>query len=258
MNDTFSFKRFIMLFKKHTIENANLYLLSAGVLMGLLFITLGLVAYTLGGVVPPTVQTIIFVFFMIFSGSIFTSISYASLGDKRKAIPMLTLPASHLEKYLVVWIYSFIIFQLVFVGIFYLADSIVLNFGASDTNPVQLLNLLDKRYFAFIAFAIYIALHAFTLWGAIYFEKLHFIKTSFAFFALLIVFVILNQPVLYLMIDKELLINMPFDSLRFMDNGHKQNIEQPINFDYYHLATVVVMALLLWCSAFYRLKEKEV
>lgn len=258
MNNTFSFTRFCMLFKKHTIENASLYLLSSGVLTGLLFIALGLIAYNLGGVVPPGVQTVIFVFFMLFSGCIFTSISYTSLGDKRKAIPMLTLPASHLEKYLVGWIYSFIIFQLVFVGVFYLVDSIVLNFGASANNPAQLLNLFDKRYFAFIAFAIYMALHAFTFWGAIYFEKLHFIKTSFVFFALLIVYVILNQPVLHLMIDKELLINMPFDSLRFMDNGHKYNIEQPIDFDYYHLTAVMVIALLLWCSSFFRLQEKEV
>jgi hypothetical protein len=195
---------------------------------------------------------------LIFSGSIFTSISYASLGDKRKAIPVLALPASHLEKYLVVWIYSFIIFQLVFIAVFYLADSIVLNFGASAASPVQLLNLFDERYFAFVAFIIYTVLHAFTLWGAIYFEKLHFIKTSFVFFALLIVFMILNQSILNLMIDKNLLINMPFDSLRFMGNGQGQNIEQQVDFTYYHLVAVMVTALLLWCSAFFRLKEKEV
>jgi hypothetical protein len=63
MNNTFSFRRFYMLFKKHTIENASLYLLSAGVLTGLMFIILGLVAYNLGGIVPPGVQTIVFVFF---------------------------------------------------------------------------------------------------------------------------------------------------------------------------------------------------
>ena len=259
MNNTFSIKRFNLLFKKHTIENANLYLLSAGVVFGLMFITLGLTAYNLGGVVPPDLQTIIFVVFMILSGSIFTSISYASLGDKRKAIPMLTLPASHLEKYLVVWIYSFIIFQLVFVGSFYLADSIVLNFGNPAAAHAQLLNLFDARNYAFIAFVIYTVLHAFTFWGAIYFEKLHFIKTSFVFFIFFMVFTILNQPVLGLMVNKKLLLmNMPFDSLRFMDNGHKQNIEQQIDFIYYHLAAVIVTAMLLWCSAFFRLKEKEV
>jgi hypothetical protein len=258
MNNTFSFKRFAMLFKKHTLEHAKMYLMSAGVLAGVLFLILGFVAYTTGGQLPPGAQTVIFILFLLFAGSIFTSLSFAALGDKRKAIPVLTLPASHFEKYLVVWVYSFIIFQLVFVGVFYLADGIVLSLCSSATNHVQVLNLFDERYDSYAAFIIYMVLHAFAFLGAVYFEKLHFIKTSFVFFAFMIAFVFLNQPILNLMVDKEVLKSMPFEGLRFMENGHQQNIEPKINFDYYHLAAVCVTALLLWCSAFFRLKEKEV
>jgi len=258
MNNTFSFKRFAMLFKKHTLEHAKMYLMSTGVLAGVLFLILGFVAYNTGGQLPPGVQTVIFILFLLFAGSIFTSLSFAALGDKRKAIPVLTLPASHLEKYLVVWVYSFVIFQLVFIGVFYLADGIVLSLCSSATNHVQVLNLFDDRYDSYMAFIIYMVLHAFAFLGAVYFEKLHFIKTSFVFFAFMIVFVLINQPILSLMVDKELLKAMPFEGLRFMENGRYLNIEPQINFNYYHLAAVSITALLLWTSAFFRLKEKEV
>jgi hypothetical protein len=258
MNNTFSFKRFAMLFKKHTLEHAKMYLMSAGVLAGVLFLILGFVAYTTGGQLPPGAQTVIFILFLLFAGSIFTSLSFAALGDKRKAIPVLTLPASHFEKYLVVWIYSFIIFQLIFVGVFYLADGIVLSLCSSATNHVQVLNLFDDRYDSYMAFIIYMVLHAFAFLGAVYFEKQHFIKTSFVFFAMIIAFVFVNYAILSSMLNIEVLKNTPFSGLRFIENGRNLNIRAQINFNYYHVAAVCITALLLWSSAFFRLKEKEV
>lgn len=258
MNNTFSFKRFAMLFKKHTMEHSQMYLMAAGVLTGLMFIILGFMAYTNGGQLPPGVQTVVFIIFLLFAGSVFTSLSFADLGNKRKAIAVLTLPASHFEKYLVVWVYSFIIFQVVFIGIFYLADGIVLGLCSSATNHVQMLGLFDDRYDPYAAFIIYGLLHAFAFLGAVYFEKMHFIKTSFVFFAILIATVSLNQPILNLMVDRELLRNMPFGGLRFMEHDRYYNVEQPMNFNYYHVVVVAITALLLWTSAFFRLKEKEV
>lgn len=258
MNNTFSFKRFAMLFKKHTLEHAKMYLMSTGVLAGLLFLILGFIAYNTGGQLPPGAQTVIFILFLLFAGSIFTSLAFTALGDKRKAIPVLTLPASHFEKYLVVWVYSFIIFQLVFVGVFYLADGIVLGLCSSATNHVQVLNLFDDRYDSYYAFIIYTVLHAFAFFGAIYFEKLHFIKTSFVFFAFIIAFVFINNFILSSMLDIKIAKNMPFSGLGFEENGRYQNIRAQINFNYYHVAAAGITALLLWSSAYFRLKEKEV
>src|ERR1700743_2754531 len=100
MNNTFDLNRFLLLFKKHTLEHAKIYLLSFIVLMGLVFLVLGFDSYTNGGLLDKKAQQISFIFIMLIGGSIFTSMSFIELGDKKKAIPFLTLPASHFEKYL--------------------------------------------------------------------------------------------------------------------------------------------------------------
>jgi len=258
MNNIFSFSRFAMLFKKHTLEHAKIYLMSAGVLAGLLFLALGFIAYTNGGQLSPGPQAIIFIFFFLFAGSIFTSLSFSALGDKRKAIPVLTLPASNFEKYLVSWVYSFLIFQLVFIGVFYLADGIVLSISTPKQGHNEMLSLLDDRFTVYYVFLIYLFFHALSFWGAIFFEKMHFIKTAFVFFACAVVLVLINQPILNALIDREILKSMPFDDLRFMDNDRYFNVEPEGKAGYYHLAIIVACAVLLWCSAFFRLKEKEV
>src|SRR4051794_28226809 len=104
MSNTFDIKRFGMLFKKHTLEHGKTYLLSAGVLTGIMFLTLGFMSYSSNGHLRINEQIPVFVFLSIIAGGIFTSIVFTELGDKSKAIPTLMLPASHFEKYLVAWL----------------------------------------------------------------------------------------------------------------------------------------------------------
>src|ERR1700712_4678815 len=123
MNNTFNIDRFMLLFKKRSVEQAKTYLLSIAVLTGMLFIILGFNSFTNRGHLDRNPQGIIFMFFLLLGGSIYTSLSFTDMGDKKMAIPALALPASHFEKYLVSWLYSYVIFQLVCVGVFYFADS---------------------------------------------------------------------------------------------------------------------------------------
>lgn len=127
MNNIFSFNRFTLLFKKHSIEHAKTYLLSIAVLAGLMSLVLGFTVYSSHGLLPIEIQNISFYYFILGAGSIFTSLTFTDLGDKKRAPSALTLPASHFEKYLVSWLYSFVIFQLVLIGLFYLINSIIIS-----------------------------------------------------------------------------------------------------------------------------------
>lgn len=248
-----------MLFRKHTVENYKTYLMSTGVLAGLLILFMGVFSFTNDGFLLLGFQEGIFVVFLLLAGCIFTSLVFADLGDKKKAIPALTLPASHFEKYFVSWLYSFLIFQLLYVALFYLIASIVISFGHDVPGRENvLLNIFDKDRMAYGAFIIYPILHAVILFGAIYFEKLHFIKTSFAFFIGIFLLGLLNKPIMALMIDHKILGTTIFSPLNITDGKNYWEIK-PAEIQTYTICIVLgVIVVLLWVSAYYKLKEKEV
>src|SRR5688572_12726562 len=119
MNQTFNLKRFSLLFIKHTTDNYKTYLMAFSVLLGVLFLSMGFVAYMSKDLSVRT-QIPFFIFVFLIAGSIFTSIIFSDFGNKKKAIAILTLPVSNFEKYLIGWIYSFIIFQFLYIPAFYL------------------------------------------------------------------------------------------------------------------------------------------
>jgi hypothetical protein len=259
MNNTFSLNRFVLLFKKHTLEHAKTYLLSIAVLAGVIALMLSFLAYMDDGVLGESAQGLIFIYCIAFAGSIFTSLSFTDLGNKRKATQALTLPASHFEKYLVAWIYTFIIFQLVCVGLFYLVDWTVLSV-ITPHPPFKntLVNILDtnqKAYLGFIAFAVF---HGLAIWGAIFFEKLHFIKTAFVFFIYIIFFGIIGEPLLHLITGKDYFHGAPFGPLYFPENKQVLHIRPDDNMNYTTLVVLGIAIVIFWISAFFRLKEKEI
>ncbi len=258
MNNTFNLKRFGMLFKKHTLEHGKTYLLSAGVLTGFMFILLGFMSYSSGGHLFNNLQVPVFVFMMLITGGIFTSIVFSDFGDKSKGIPALMLPASHFEKYLVSWLYSYIIFQVIYICAFYLIDSIVVNLGYHDLEVDKVINIFDtQRNDCWYAFVMYGFIHAFAFFGAIFFKKLHFIKTAIAFFACLIILTLINKPIINALIPGDVK-SIPFQRLDIYDHDRYFNMRpsgEMMNISFGVLALVV---LLLWATTYLRLKEKEV
>jgi len=196
---------------------------------------------------------------MLIGGSIFTSMSFIELGDKKKAIPFLTLPASHFEKYLVAWLYSYVIFQLVFMAGFSLIDSIVIHLGTAPVEERdQQMNvfLMDENFS--VVFVIYALFNGLTLLGAVFFEKMHFIKTAVIFFICLIILVLLNNQLLNLFIGKSSQGNVPFQGAGLNEKTNFFRIYPDKSITQYGNYVIELTALLLWIGAFFRLKEKEV
>ncbi len=248
-----------MLFSKHIVENYKTYLMSAGVLAGILFVGLGLNAYASNGYLNLNIQVGFFVAGMLLAGSIFTSLIFADLGNKKEAIPALTLPASTFEKYLVNWLITLPIFILVFTGIFYLVAVIVVSFSSSSADREnQLLNIFSEDQKAYYAFIIYLILHAVIFFGAIYFEKLHFIKTAFAFFIGVFLLGLINRPILSSIFNQSVDGTSIFSPVNISNGKEAFQIHAPSVEPRIEGIIVAIIVMILWVSAYYKLKEKEV
>jgi len=259
MKNQFSLKRFGMLFQKHTSENYKSYLLSAGVLTGIMFLIMSFATYTvLGRPMNPDQQMLMFVLFLFAAGTIFTSTIFASLGDKRKAIALLTLPATHLEKYLVSWFYSFVVFLIVYTGIFYLVNTSVLHLFKQAEEEIRLYNIFadQERFFEFF-FAITF-LHSLAFLGSVWFEKVQFIKTAFSFLLFILILQLLNYQILEWLLGQDLEFATLFGNVAFRQNNEMTFIKISEKQEYLRDLMLLVLGFILWASTYFRLKEKQV
>jgi hypothetical protein len=255
MKNHFSLQRFGLLFRKHTTEHLKSYLMSLAVLVGALFLVIGWIAYISRSPMVSNQQEIFFSFFLMGAGTIFTSTVFSNLSGKNRAIATLMLPASILEKYLVGWLYSFVIFLLLFTGSFYLAMSSILRL---DAQPAELLNIFKEGTFALSMLLIYSLLHSVAIWGAVAFEKLSFIKTAFGFFVVVLIVVLINNTAMEGMFGRDLNNTVPFAQVSFQEKEEFYRVALPENLENLAGIVPVALAMLVWLAALVRLKEKQI
>lgn len=258
MHNQFSFSRFGRVLAKHTAEYLKWYLMATAVLIGSMALIFGFLSYVQSYPINEEEQSLLFIFGLLGAGSVFTSTVFAHLGDKKKAMAALTLPASHFEKYLVAWLYSFVVFILLFTASFYLVVGLVLAIDNPGTEPAKYLNIFSPEndvYFAFVAFAF---LHGLTLWGSVYFQNLHFIKTAFVFFVVLVLLILFNLHGLELLLNRDLSMAIPFENVNFHDKDQYYYLETPDNQRYLLKLLPAVLSVIFWVAAYFGLKEKQV
>ncbi|TDO24790.1 hypothetical protein [Pedobacter duraquae] len=259
MNNTFNFNRFSLLFKKQFVEQRSTYFMSTAVLFGFLTVLLGFSTYANEGYVAAKVQFTFMVSVLMFAGIIFTSMVFSDLGDKKKAIPILTLPVSHLEKYLVAWLYSFPIYMLVYFICFYTVDGLTVYIGNMHVvHKNEVLSLFDQELKPYRVLPVFAVLHAIAFLGAIFFERLHLIKTAFATLIFVFGIFLLNQPLIKMIFKPEVRNAVPFDNVGVVDGDNVWYIDSTK--DSIHIVSVLLVLLMVifWTSAYFKLKEKEV
>ncbi|GAA4098697.1 hypothetical protein [Mucilaginibacter panaciglaebae] len=258
MNNTFNLTRFGWYFKKHTIDHGRTYLLSLVAAVGIVFLGLGLPAFLGVGVVTQNYQYGMYIFLIWLGGSIFTSTIFAELSDRKKAILTLTLPVSHLERFLVAWLYTFPIFLVAANICFFAVDSLVLSMSHPVIEPNRLLNLFDTKTPGILALVAFMVFQIPCFWGAVYFNKLHFIKTAFLFFMACLAITILNKAILRLVSGGDLSsYNLFFQNQVFIKGKY---YSFTLSNSTYIISWIIYAStgLLLLVSAFYKLKEKQV
>lgn len=260
MNNTFDLQRFGLLLSKHTKENGRTYLLSLAVLAAILCTFLTFVTYAGDGYLGPHLQATFYLVFKVLSGAMFTSIVFSAYGDKKKSIPLFTLPVSNLERYLVGWIYSYVIFQVLYTLCFYLVDFAVLSIAnltsVQKNEVVNIITVEDSKFYP--GLMIFTFIHSVFFLGAIFFRNLHFIKTGFVFFGGVLGVILINAPLLRLIFGGQAQFSPPFDSIRIMESENGMSLDPAPGSEFYLWILIVVMSLILWTSAYFKLKEREV
>jgi len=255
MNNIFNINRFGRLFVKHTVENYKSYLMSLIVLMGVMVLGGSFLIYMIEAPMDRGLQTALFSMILLLAGTIFTSTIFSGYGDKKKAVALLTLPASHFEKYLVAWVYSFLLFIILYTAGFYLIVSFAINVKHFPGHQDGVINFFKTPVVQM--YILYALMHAVAFYGAIFYDKLHFIKTAFLFFISVGLLIAINKILLSAFIPKPVDITVPFGDLRI--ESAQQTFEINVSYqDYWMIAVVSVLAVILWVAAYYRLKEKQV
>lgn len=259
MNNTFSLRRFSQLFIKHSQEYFKTYFLSVTVLLALLATVLGFTSYLSGGNLGIKSQYAIFFFFIIGAGSIFTSMVFSDLGNSRKSIAMMTLPASHFEKYLVAWLYSFVIYQLIFLLSFYAVDLVVLNLQNSGmTGKITLLDLQNPDTPYGMALVTFSMIHSMAFLGAVSFEKLHFIKTASLVSLICLLLILINHPLATTILGVDLDKVVPLGEVRIKEGEQYFNIQAQSSVRPIIQGMAYTFVLILWIGTYFKLKEKQV
>lgn len=258
MNNFFSLKRFLRLFIKQTTEHYRTYLMSIAVLAGVMLLGGSFLFFVIPDPPDTGMQTAMFVILMLIAGTIFTSTVFSDYGDKSKAIAAISLPATTFEKFLIGWLYSYPIFMIVYTGVFYL---VLIGLGSMRHWPVgQHFDILSLSHdILTFVLVVYSILHAISIFGAILFKKLHFIKTGFAFFVGYALIMIANTLFLKAITGLNVIkIAMPYGYLNFDIGTKYYSIAAvgPISLGV--ITTLLVIALLIWVAAYFRLKEKQV
>jgi hypothetical protein len=256
MNNFFNISRFCRLFVKHTAEHYHTYLMAVSVLAGVMLLGGSFLVYMVHDNLDTGFQSILFIALLMISGTIFTSTVFSDFGDKRKAVPVLTLPASHFEKYLVGWIYSYVIFLVIYCGIFYLVLYGMISLSHIPGHHMQLLTLFQDKVFPL--FVLFSMLHAITIYGAILFEKLHFIKTAFCFFIVFAILIFFNTVFLRLLVGRDVFAALPYGVLNFIEKNNYYSVGADDKAGFWVLIMMMFITLLFWIATYFRLMEKQV
>lgn len=247
--------RFGRLLRKHVAEHLTGYAISAAALFGITTLVLSGAAYLMVGSFEQTEQAAFFTLLLLATGAFFTSTIFRPLGEVRQAADFLTLPASHLEKYLVAWLLSGPMFVMFFIPLFYAADWLVLQVSATPNEPVQQLFSLfaNKAVVTNWLLLVYPLVHGLALYGSIFFHRAQFVKTAGVGFMGLVLLFVVNKQAAAAILGVKLYQAIPFGAA-IID---KSILNLPDTRLPWLPVVPLAMAALLWAAAYARLTEKQ-
>lgn len=186
-------------------------------------------------------------------GYIFTSTIFSELRTAHRGYLYLTLPASALEKLVVAWFISSILYVIASIVAFYVINLLLILVGfLTNSQPVPLFNFIDTWMLKM--FAIYIVTQSVFLLGAIYFRGVNFLKTLLALFVINLVIAIFSS------ILTRFIVFPGFGNLQF-SNNMPDGIEGFLGDVFVPTVKILfwyITAPFFLVVSYYRLKERQV
>lgn len=265
MNQTFSFNRWLLLMRRHWMENGTLYVYGIVSIIGAMGISLFFWVQSNHNYR----QADLLIMYMIglhIVGAIFASGAFDMLQKKDKGIYYLSLPASHFEKLLTMIVYNAILFTIIFSLCYYAMQwltvlivkaKVAAHPDLYDYRPIYFgqNNWLEPAivYFAMLFFGV----QALFLLGSVYFKRFSFLLTL----VILVIFIFLE--IFYV---TKLAHSIFPDQLHYWNSSGVHTIGEHNKI--YRLPEPLRLILkwvcllgwapLFWWAAWFRLKEKEI
>ena len=266
MNQTFSLPRFGRLLRKYLIDNRG-QLLANLALLAVVSIAVALIFYTDNPIGVERNRSVLFLFIGWAAWYIFIWQQTEVLNHKERAMTYLMQPASQLEKIVLIWLISGVGFIMVYLIIFGLVDAVGVQYVNSKEWPQGTPKLNSYYEFnGFVPFILWVftaLLHPLALVLLLVVRRYALPSVAVLAFVLLFIGLIVNSLILANIIDLEGgTRTLPFDSLGVVSpENHNQyrrvNLPQPIG-NQLRYAVGIVAVVLLYITAYFRLKEREV
>lgn len=265
MNNTFNINRFGLLLKRQWLDFGKIYLISFGVLVGILIF---FYAITLNGEALKHISTNTLNFrypLFLITGFIFISVIassyFANLGQKSKAIAIILIPASTTEKFLVAIFYTLFITVATYLLCFYLVDlAFISSIRKTHSLTSSYTDYLGKKvvvdniaYFSstetvkgfYKFYYVPLLINSVFLLGSIFFQNFHYVKTSISVMALQALWVAST-----ILIMQKITQNTVWVGSQYWQND--ENV-------FFVMGLVgLFLTFAFWFISFIRLKEKEV
>jgi hypothetical protein len=278
MNNVFNPTRFFFLFKKTVLERPVQIF---GIVV-LNFIVVLLMYSFLRGILgwPPT-QNLTFIWGFVFGGCYLSAAVFSYFSTNASGSSYLTLPASHLEKWLCGMLITWVLYVIVFLSFYKAVDYVFVSYYHQHLNPLEVdyqKKFEAVQYFDYgghvarMSYLIFGNLTAAMFVGSLYFNKVSFVKTGLMVCAVLVFLYSTNLAIAHLTFDN-ITDAFPFShvSLDFQQQAivndvalavRPKNSEGGIGLpspyvDIYRVTVRYILAFTLCIVAFIRLKEKE-
>ncbi|KQM75127.1 hypothetical protein ASE74_03910 [Pedobacter sp. Leaf216] len=264
MNNTFNINRFGLLLRRQWLDFGKIYLISFGVLIGILAFIYA-ISLTDERLKYISFNTLNFRYpLFLITGLLFVSIIansyFMQLGQKSKAIINILTPASTIEKFLCGIFYTVIVALPSYLLCFYLTDlifvssirathTLVTSYNDYNGKKVVIDNLAYffstptvKQFLQF--YYVPFLINAVFLLGSIFFQSFHYIKTAISVMAFGVIWVTLTIFIIKKLTDNTVWVG-----------SHYWQDEQNI---YFLISLMsILITLVFWFISFIRLKEKE-
>lgn len=263
MNDIFSGKRFWLLFKKTLLEKQVQLMGLIGLTM-LLSLLMYAVLKTAAGM--GEAQDFSFVFGLVGGGSFLASFVFNYFYSNASGSSYLTLPASHLEKWLCGVIITGIIFTTLFLLFYRVIDFAFVRAFHNSLNPndpdykdtyASVENFPLNGFVAGKSYIMFLNFTGIMLLGSLYFNKSSFIKIALIVSFLYIGGYFLNQVIakgIFSEVDKALPYYCVFIAVG-KDFGKVQLPASASNA--VDIGLIYVLPAIFWLTTYVRLREKE-
>lgn len=274
MNQTFSWSRFSRLLRTYLSDNRGALLVNFLLLSGIL-VVFSLIFYRS---YPDDVdRNRYLVYFLIGWAAwfVFTGQQVAALNEKEQAIMYLLRPASLLEKYLLIFLISGIGFLVVYLLLFTLVDASGISYvnhrnwtpdqlqqirlmgGRLHVEPFYVSDMLGRTPKAVWAFSL--LLHPITLAFTLLIRRFTLPLVAVVVIALAVIGTVGNDYFVNGLFGGVDVQGLPFSDSTVLRNNNYRQIElpQPLGNQIRYTVEIIVV-VLLYITAYFRIKEREV